>query len=420
MIPDIFSKEIIQYDISRYKHEINYSKHTESLVFTATYTSDDDFEDADYDIYDDDDDPTPKEVISFYLIKDVPQDSIWMSLLDFNASDSPKTLDAFQYIEKAFDYFSFLDLKNKSLFEESHTLYRIPYKADVLNHLDELAENVLKCLKEAVNIEPAISYIYPFFQMTLNQLWNGKHFIEEGKENDYLTDTIFSSLAKEVSHFREYYEQARTAVYSIFMRPEELHVPVTSDESAELYKIYAALHKISLFNTHRTGEDNEHGEPENWDDFLIDNHGVEISNVYGYAFPSLKKLVIEAIDNLSSSNTILRKCALCGGYFKTKWGSKQTCCSRQYRDTKTTCYEYASRKQYQDRLKEHPVYQEYIKAYNRLYGRIRRKTVPANTMLADKLKDLRDEYYEKYDTAEADVQESILQEFIRKNDELLS
>ena len=63
---------------------------------------------------------------------------------------------------------------------------------------------------------------------------------------------------------------------------------------------------------------------------------------------------------------------------------------------------------------------EYIKAYNRLYGRIRRKTVPANTMLADKLKDLRDEYYEKYDTAEADVQESILQEFIRKNDELLS
>ena len=420
MIPDLFSKEIIQYDISHCRHDVNYSKHIESLMFTATYTSEDSLKNADYDTLNYDDAKPAPEEISFYLIKDVPQDSIWMSLLDFNASDSPKTLDAFQYIEKAFDYFSFLDLANRHSFKMNITLYRIPYKADVLNHLDELAQNVLNCLKEAITIEPAISYIYPFFQVTLNQLWYKKYFAEEGVETDYLTDTIFSSLAKEVSHFREYHEQARTAIYSIFMRPEELHLPVTSDESAELYKIYAALHQISLFNTHRTGEDSEHGEPETWDDFLIDNHGVEFSNVFGSSFPTFKKLVIEAIDNLSSSNTILRKCALCGGYFKTKWGSKQTCCSRQYRDTRTACYAYASRKQYQSRLKEHPVYQEYLKAYNRLYGRIRRKLVPANTMLADQLKDLREEYYEKYDSAEADAREFILQEFIRKNEELLS
>lgn len=68
---------------------------------------------------------------------------------------------------------------------------------------------------------------------------------------------------------------------------------------------------------------------------------------------------------------------------------------------------------------EHPVYIEYLRAYNRLYGRIRRKTLPVNTPLMDQLKELRDEYYKKYDETPAEFQLDVIVELKDKIYELL-
>ena len=418
MMPDLFSKEIVTFYINNFNHDINYSKHTESLTIIAEPSYDSDFDDDEKDDYEYD--PEPREEVTFYILKDVPQDYIWMSLLDYDPEDTPGTLDAFAYVEKAFACLSFLDLSKKEHITESPTLYHIPFDAAVLNNFDDLSSDILNLLKQAMDMKPALGYILPYFLITLHQLWNHTHRIKPGESVAYFSDTSFSTLTKEILSFRDYYSQAREALYSIFMLPEKIGLPVASDEAAGLYKVYAALHKIPLFNTHRTGEDPSHGEPDSWQDFLIGNYGIPVDGIIGYAFPSFKKFVMDAIDSMSSSNAVLRKCALCGGYFKTKRGAKQTCCSRLYRDTKTTCYEYASRKQYQEKLKEHPIYQEYIKAYNRLYGRIRRKAIPTNTPLAERLKELRDEYYEKYDNASPSARKGILQEFIKRNNEILS
>lgn len=44
---------------------------------------------------------------------------------------------------------------------------------------------------------------------------------------------------------------------------------------------------------------------------------------------------------------------------------------------------------------ENPINSEYTKAYNKLYARIRRKKLPADTPLKDELIRLRNEYIQK-------------------------
>ena len=71
-------------------------------------------------------------------------------------------------------------------------------------------------------------------------------------------------------------------------------------------------------------------------------------------------------------------------------------------------------------LFKHPIHQEFTKAYNKLYGRIRRGKVPQNTPLMDQLKRLHEEYYEKYETTHFKEREAVWKEYIEKNKELLS
>ena len=91
-----------------------------------------------------------------------------------------------------------------------------------------------------------------------------------------------------------------------------------------------------------------------------------------------------------------------------------------YSDTKAPCNEYASRKSYKEKLFKHPVHQEYTKAYNKVYGRIRRGKLPQDTPLLAQLKELRDEYLDKYESTHRKERERVWKEYIRKNKELLS
>ena len=134
---------------------------------------------------------------------------------------------------------------------------------------------------------------------------------------------------------------------------------------------------------------------------------------------SLTEFLRIGIDLMLESQAVLRVCKLCGGYFRIKYSSSQEYCTRLYRETKTACNEYASRKSYKNKLFQHPIHQEFTKAYNKLYGRIRRGKLPADTPLMDELKRLHDEYYIKYENTHYRDREAIRLEYIEVLKELI-
>lgn len=124
------------------------------------------------------------------------------------------------------------------------------------------------------------------------------------------------------------------------------------------------------------------------------------------------------IDLMLKNEMVLRKCQNCGGYFCVKYTTIQDYCNRNFSNA-STCSEYVSRKSYKDRLFENPINSEYTKAYNKLYARIRRKKLPADTPLKDELLRLRNEYIERYEHTHKKDREAVWKEYIQKNKELL-
>ena len=98
---------------------------------------------------------------------------------------------------------------------------------------------------------------------------------------------------------------------------------------------------------------------------------------------------------------------------------RQEQCTKISLDTSIPCNEYASRKSYKEKLFSHPIHTEFTKSYNRLYARIRRGKLPADTPLMDQLKALHDEYIEKYENTHQKDREAVWKEYIEKNKELL-
>ena len=81
-------------------------------------------------------------------------------------------------------------------------------------------------MKKAIEIKPAIGYLYPgIFNML-----SGLRLFEMRPREDNASDTgiiylsDYRSYKRELSSFRETYAQARDAIYNIFIRPEELGI----------------------------------------------------------------------------------------------------------------------------------------------------------------------------------------------------
>ena len=158
-----------------------------------------------------------------------------------------------------------------------------------------------------------------------------------------------------------------------------------------------------------------------WNDYLdifLTDAGDEKKKTY--PITSFEQFIHIGIERLLQTESVLRVCKLCGGYFRIRFASTQEYCTRLYGKTKATCNEYASRKSYKDRLFKHPIHTEFTKSYNRLYGRIRRGKLPADTPLMDELKALHDEYYVKYENTHRQNREAVWREYIEKNRELLA
>jgi len=136
------------------------------------------------------------------------------------------------------------------------------------------------------------------------------------------------------------------------------------------------------------------------------------------SYSSINDFLRVGFELMLQNEMVLKKCPNCGGYFSVKYTSNQEYCNRSYSNA-STCSEYAARKSYKDRLFENPINTEYTKSYNKLYARIRRKKLPADTPLKDELLKLRNEYMERYENTHKKDREAVWKEYIQKNKELL-
>lgn len=144
----------------------------------------------------------------------------------------------------------------------------------------------------------------------------------------------------------------------------------------------------------------------------IDDVIDEVQAVNDYLFI---KQFESGIKYLIVKDLVLKKCELCGRYFFNKFSFNARYCDVPYKNTKSTCQEYVSRNKYKKRASKNPIYVEYNKIYNRVYSRVRRGSMTEEEAKFDYLKELRDNYINKYgDLSDGDEKELLVHEFIEK------
>ena len=401
-----YTKEIMELSPAAMAYEINQKKHTETLKT----------------IWNDFKAKRHGEVHSV-VVQDVPADSSWLSLLDLDMPDSTTALESFKLLEDALHEYTFLPQEEEDYkrFSIAQTMIATPKQyADI----DRCFTNVMKHVRKAVEKQPGLAYIVLYFVECFKEQYKNKQYLDAAGQAITVGLTYYYILCKEVKAIQDYYHQAREFIREAFIKPCEWGVQILPERAVDLYNLYCSNNNMSNFyrNTNARYIDFpslRSKETPTWEVFLQENAYREKSVRGTYYIGSFPQFIHIGIDRLIDSQSVLRKCALCGGYFKTKFNSTQTCCSRIYKDTATTCYEYVSRKTYKTKLSEHPIHSAYQTAYNRLYGRIRRKAVPADTPLLESLKKLRDKYYKKYEEATDKTRPAILEEYVKKSKDLL-
>ena len=241
-------------------------------------------------------------------------------------------------------------------------------------------------------------------------------------------------LFGEVSSLETLYTQTRDYLDKVIVESSKQDVQLPSSTIAKIYHSYClyagkpdfqsdALSAMEIKETFlpdiHTHADT-HFNTQDWLEYLNHASTLITDNAIGkYPITSFKQFLYIGIRLLLEDELVIKKCKLCNGYFRVKYTSNQEYCTRIYSDTSTTCNEYASRKSYKEKLFSHPIHTEFTKSYNRLYTRIRRGKLPADTPLMNQLKALHDEYSEKYENTHQKDRETIWKEYIERNKELL-
>lgn len=296
--------------------------------------------------------------------------------------------------------------------------------------IEASAGQIMPILQSCFEGHPALSYLYPLFHMIMLSCYQ-----QAGKSADTELLQTAKLLSEEVSSLETLYTQARDYLNDVIIEPSKQGLQLPSSAVAEIYHSYClyanrldfqsdALSATEMKDTFLHGFHSlaaTHSNTQNWLGYLNHASNHITDNAIGkYPITSFKQFLCIGIRLLLEDEFVIKKCKLCNGYFRVKYTSNQEYCTRIYRDTSTTCNEYASRKSYKEKLFSHPIHTEFTKSYNRLYARIRRGKLPADTPLMDQLKALHDEYTEKYENTHQKDREAIWKEYIEKNKELLN
>ena len=345
-----------------------------------------------------------------------------MEILDYDMPEKESAVVAFQKLKSALHLLGTACPFDK----ETFNLYCFEHTP---KDIEASAEQIMPILQSCFEKHPALSYLYPLFHMVMRTCYQ-----QAGKPADTELLQAAKLLSKEVGSLETLYTQARDYLDAVIIAPSKQGLQLPSSAIAEIYHSYClyaskqdfqsdALSAMKIKETFlpdiHTHTDT-HSNTQDWIEYLNHASNLITDNAIGkYPITSFKQFLCIGIRLLLEDELVIKKCKLCNGYFRVKYTSNQEYCTRIYRDTSTTCNEYASRKSYKEKLFSHPIHTEFTKSYNRLYARIRRGKLPADTPLMDQLKALHDEYTEKYENTHQKDREAIWKEYIEKNKELL-
>jgi hypothetical protein len=412
----LYSSKIIESPICFVKtvYSQHTSKHMESLVCIFQ------------------DDVTKKEK-KYYLYRDEPTLSGWMKLLDFGDSGAKKASEILAVLHDILGVFG-MEGKVNSL----KGLYLFDYQACIENYIQKHtkdrfiadADRVLQILKGTADQMQAVHALYPVWYMFLKKLYliysqqNSKTLIDEAANT-------FSFAVAEIIKLPQYLIDAHGYAEAVFEIPDKIGANRTLGEVINAYSRYCRQEMITPFYSDirqslygiriDTGYDEEGNKigKQSWENFLSKDKEMLLDEVSGqFVISGIYDYLQIGCYLMIEKNRSIRKCKLCGGYFLTYTGSDRDYCSRIYRNSSKTCSEYVFHRGYKKRLAAHPIHAEYIKSYNRLYGRVRRGTVLKESPLFEQLKQLHEDYYERYENAEEKDRKEIIQKYIRENKKL--
>jgi hypothetical protein len=350
-----------------------------------------------------------------------PMLSSWMELLDYDAESKPSSTEAFVQLQDTLALLGFSD-------EFSVDSIALFIKGIDKTAFVDLASSVLDLIKECFDLHPALVYLYPGYYTLLHTLYIYTESSVSLDAASALYTNCLLALSKELLSLHHTLESAQGYAQAVFITPYADNSSIPCSAAAALYHSYCGITNAKDFYfqnyDYPTGASftGPSASEQNitWEAYLTDlQQTVENTNTKSYPITSLAQFLHIGFSQLISNGSIIRKCKLCNGYFLTKYASDQMYCSRVYKNTSATCSEVGVRKTYKEKLFKHPIHQEFTKSYNKLYGRIRRGKVPADSPLMDELKRLHDEYTEKYENTHTKDREAVWKEYIQKNKELL-
>ena len=401
---NLYSPDIIKDDFHFCVATYSLNRHTHEETLSASYTNKN----------------TLKNNTVCFIQKAAIHNNI-MEILDYDMPEKVSAVVAFQKLKSALHLLGTACPFDK----EKFNLYCCEHTP---KDIEASAEQIMPILQSCFEKHPALSYLYPLFHMVMRSCYQ-----QAGKSADAGLLQCAKLLSEEVNNFETLYTQARNYLDEVIIEPSKQGLQLPSSAIAEIYHSYClyaskqdfqsdALSTMELKNNFLSDirAQKDSCNTQNWTEYLNHASNLITDNAIGkYPITSFKQFLCIGIRLLLEDELVIKKCRLCNGYFRVKYTSNQEYCTRIYRDTSTTCNEYASRKSYKEKLFSHPIHTEFTKSYNRLYARIRRGKLPADTPLMDQLKALHDEYTEKYENTHQKDREAIWKEYIEKNKELL-
>ena len=401
---NLYSPNIIKNDFHFNVATYSINRHTHEETLSTIY----------------DDENTHKSGTASFIKKAAIHTGI-MEILDYDMPEKESAVVAFQKLKSILPLLGI----NCTFDEEAFNVYCCEH---TLKDIEASTEQIMPILQSCFEKHPALSYLYPLFHMVMRSCYQ-----QAGKSADAGLLQCAKLLSEEVNNFETLYTQARNYLDEVIIEPSKQGLQLPSSAIAEIYHSYClyaskqdfqsdALSTMELKNNFLSDirAQKDSCNTQNWTEYLNHASNLITDNAIGkYPITSFKQFLCIGIRLLLEDELVIKKCRLCNGYFRVKYTSNQEYCTRIYRDTSTTCNEYASRKSYKEKLFSHPIHTEFTKSYNRLYARIRRGKLPADTPLMDQLKALHDEYTEKYENTHQKDREAVWKEYIEKNKELL-
>ena len=394
---NLYSQDIIKNDFhfSVATYGINRRTHEETLSSTYDYKN------------------THKNGTAYFIKKAAIHTGI-MEILDYDMPEKESAIVAFEKLKSVLPLLGI----DCPFDKETFNLYCCE---NIPKDIETSAGQIMPILQSCFEEHPALSYLYPLFHMVMRSCYQ-----QAGKSADAGLLQCAKLLSEEVNNFETLYTQARNYLDEVIIEPSKQGLQLPSSAIAEIYHSYClyaskqdfqsdALSTMELKNNFLSDirAQKDSCNTQNWTEYLNHASNLITDNAIGkYPITSFKQFLCIGIRLLLEDELVIKKCRLCNGYFRY--------CTRIYRDTSTTCNEYASRKSYKEKLFSHPIHTEFTKSYNRLYARIRRGKLPADTPLMDQLKALHDEYTEKYENTHQKDREAVWKEYIERNKELLN